>query len=85
MSARPCFACAMAGPDRPCSCSTAKRAATKGVGVALVKKFNATHPGLKVVLQQTSPNQDTSKLATTGSSRLRSPRHLALAQYKGRY
>ena len=68
MSARPCFACAMAGPDRPCSCSTAKRAATKGVGVALVKKFNATHPGLKVVLQQTSPNQDTSKLATTGSS-----------------
>jgi multiple sugar transport system substrate-binding protein len=41
-----------------------QRAATKGVGVALVKKFNATHPGLKVVLSQTSPNQDTSKLAT---------------------
>ncbi len=40
------------------------RAATSGVGVALVKKFNATHPGLKVVLSQTSPNQDTSKLAT---------------------
>ena len=41
-----------------------QRAATSGVGVALVKKFNATHPGLKVVLSQTSPNQDTSKLAT---------------------
>jgi multiple sugar transport system substrate-binding protein len=42
-----------------------QRAATSGVGVALVKKFNATHPGLKVVLSQTSPNQDTSKLATS--------------------
>jgi multiple sugar transport system substrate-binding protein len=40
------------------------RAATSGVGVALVKEFNATHPNLKVVLSQTSPNQDTSKLAT---------------------
>jgi multiple sugar transport system substrate-binding protein len=41
-----------------------QRAATSGVGVALVKEFNATHPGLKVVLSQTSPNQDTTKLAT---------------------
>jgi multiple sugar transport system substrate-binding protein len=40
------------------------RAATSGLGVALVKQFNATHPNLKVVLSQTSPNQDTSKLAT---------------------
>ena len=40
------------------------RAATSGLGVALVKEFNASHPGLKVVLSQTSPNQDTSKLAT---------------------
>ena len=32
--------------------------------MALVKEFNASHPGLKVVLSQTSPNQDTSKLAT---------------------
>ncbi len=40
------------------------RAATSGLAVALVKKFNATHPNLKVVLSQTSPNQDTSKLAT---------------------
>jgi multiple sugar transport system substrate-binding protein len=40
------------------------RAATSGLGVALVKKFNATHPNLKVVLSQTSPNQDTTKLAT---------------------
>jgi multiple sugar transport system substrate-binding protein len=40
------------------------RAATSPLGVALVKEFNATHPNLKVVLSQTSPNQDTSKLAT---------------------
>jgi multiple sugar transport system substrate-binding protein len=40
------------------------RAATSGLGVALVKEFNASHPNLKVVLSQTSPNQDTSKLAT---------------------
>jgi multiple sugar transport system substrate-binding protein len=40
------------------------RAATSGLGVALVKEFNKSHPGLKVVLSQTSPNQDTSKLAT---------------------
>ena len=32
--------------------------------MALVKKFNATHPNLKVVLSETSPNQDTTKLAT---------------------
>jgi multiple sugar transport system substrate-binding protein len=40
------------------------RAATSTLGVALVKEFNATHKDLKVVLSQTSPNQDTSKLAT---------------------
>jgi len=40
------------------------RAATSGLGVALVKQFNATHPNLKVVLSETSPNQDTTKLAT---------------------
>jgi multiple sugar transport system substrate-binding protein len=40
------------------------RAATSPLGVALVKEFNATHPNLKVVLSETSPNQDTSKLAT---------------------
>jgi multiple sugar transport system substrate-binding protein len=40
------------------------RAATSPLGVALVKEFNATHPNLKVVLSQTSPNQDTTKLAT---------------------
>jgi multiple sugar transport system substrate-binding protein len=31
----------------------------------LVSNFNATHPGLKVVLTQTSPNDDTSSLATS--------------------
>lgn len=41
-----------------------QRAATSGLGVALVKQFNATHPGLKVVLSETQPNQASTKLAT---------------------
>lgn len=41
-----------------------QRAATSGLGVALVKQFNATHPNLKVVLTQTQPNQASTKLAT---------------------
>ena len=41
-----------------------QRAATNGVALALVPKFNATHPGLKVHIVQTSPNNDTSTLAT---------------------
>ena len=41
-----------------------QRAATNGVALALVPKFNATHPGLKVKIVQTSPNNDTSTLAT---------------------
>jgi multiple sugar transport system substrate-binding protein len=41
-----------------------QRAATNGVALALVPKFNKTHPGLKVKIVQTSPNNDTSTLAT---------------------
>jgi multiple sugar transport system substrate-binding protein len=41
-----------------------QRAATNGVAVALVPKFNATHPGLKVQVVTTSPNNDTSTFAT---------------------
>jgi multiple sugar transport system substrate-binding protein len=41
-----------------------QRAATNGVATALVPKFNATHPGLKVKVVTTSPNDDTSTLAT---------------------
>jgi ABC-type glycerol-3-phosphate transport system substrate-binding protein len=41
-----------------------QRAATNALALALVPKFNATHPGLKVKIVQTSPNNDTSTLAT---------------------
>ncbi|HLW94399.1 MAG TPA: extracellular solute-binding protein [Solirubrobacteraceae bacterium] len=41
-----------------------QRAATNGAAAALVPEFNASHPGLKVVVVQTSPNDDTSTLAT---------------------
>jgi multiple sugar transport system substrate-binding protein len=41
-----------------------QRAATNAAALALVPKFNATHPGLKVKIVQTSPNDDTSTLAT---------------------
>ncbi|MDA8290422.1 MAG: sugar ABC transporter substrate-binding protein, partial [Actinomycetota bacterium] len=40
------------------------RAATDGVTNALVKKFNATHPHLKIVLHLTQPNEASSELAT---------------------
>jgi multiple sugar transport system substrate-binding protein len=40
------------------------RQATDGPAIALVKKFNATHKNLKVVLHLTPPNDDTSQLAT---------------------
>ena len=40
------------------------RQATDGPAKALVAKFNATHPSLKVVLHLTPPNDDTSQLAT---------------------
>jgi multiple sugar transport system substrate-binding protein len=41
-----------------------QRAATDGAAAALVPEFNASHPGLKVVVVQTTPNDDTSTLAT---------------------
>jgi ABC-type glycerol-3-phosphate transport system substrate-binding protein len=41
-----------------------QRAASNALALALVPKFNATHPGLKVRIVQTSPNNDTSTLAT---------------------
>jgi multiple sugar transport system substrate-binding protein len=41
-----------------------QRAATNGVALALVPEFNKTHPGLKVKIVQTTPNDDTSTLAT---------------------
>jgi multiple sugar transport system substrate-binding protein len=40
------------------------RQATDGPAIALVKKFNASHKNLKVVLHLTPPNDDTSQLAT---------------------
>src|ERR1700733_2928750 len=40
------------------------RQATDGPAIALVKKFNATHKNLKIVLHLTPPNDDTSQLAT---------------------
>jgi multiple sugar transport system substrate-binding protein len=40
------------------------RSATDGVTNALVKKFNATHPHLKIVLHLTQPNEASSQLAT---------------------
>lgn len=41
-----------------------QRAATDQAAAALVPEFNASHPHLKVVVVQTCPNCDTSKLAT---------------------
>jgi multiple sugar transport system substrate-binding protein len=41
-----------------------QRAATSAAALALVPKFNSTHPGLTVKIVQTSPNNDTSTLAT---------------------
>lgn len=41
-----------------------QRAATNAAALALVPKFNASHPGLTVKIVQTSPNNDTSTLAT---------------------
>lgn len=41
-----------------------QRSATSPLALALVPKFNATHPGLTVKIVQTSPNDDTSTLAT---------------------
>jgi multiple sugar transport system substrate-binding protein len=41
-----------------------QRAATDGAAAALVPEFNASHKGLKVVVVQTTPNDDTSTLAT---------------------
>lgn len=41
-----------------------QRAATNALALALVPRFNATHPGLKVKIVQTSPNNDTSTLDT---------------------
>jgi multiple sugar transport system substrate-binding protein len=40
------------------------RQATDGPAKVLVKKFNATHKNLKIVLHLTPPNDDTSQLAT---------------------
>jgi multiple sugar transport system substrate-binding protein len=40
------------------------RQATDGPAIALVKKFNASHKNLKVILHLTPPNDDTSQLAT---------------------
>ena len=42
-----------------------QRAATDQAAAALVPEFNASHPHLKVVVVQTCPNCDTSKLATS--------------------
>lgn len=40
------------------------RAATEAIPNALVKKFNATHSNLKIVLHLTQPNEASSQLAT---------------------
>lgn len=41
-----------------------QRSATDQAAAALVPEFNASHPGLKVVVTQTCPNCDTTTLAT---------------------
>jgi multiple sugar transport system substrate-binding protein len=40
------------------------RDATEAAAVKLVPEFNKTHPNLKIVVHVTSPNDDTSQLAT---------------------